>query len=124
MENIKPYEIETENRGDYLYAIVGGLKFMPDMAKDYWQEIIDECDEVGLDKILIEKNFPETFTTKSLAATGPEIIKMLGGKVVAFVDRYGHEDVNELGKVLSHGTEATFRIFDDAETAEKWLRAN
>ena len=77
VDDVKPYEIETENRGTYFYAIVGGLKVMPEWAKDYWREIIDECDEVGLEKILIEKNFPETFSTTALAVAGPEILKML-----------------------------------------------
>ena len=124
MEDEKPYAIETENRGDYLYAIVGGLKVMPEWMKDYWQEIIDECDELGLQKILIEKNFPHTFSTRTLATTGPEILTMLSGKTVAFVDRYGHEEINELGKSLSYSTDVTFRIFENAERAEKWLRAN
>jgi len=124
VDDVKPYEIETENRGTYFYAIVGGLKVMPEWAKDYWREIIDECDEVGLEKILIEKNFPETFSTAGLAVAGPEILKMLSGKTVAYVDRYGHEVISELGKSLSYGTDVKMRIFENAESAEKWLLAN
>ena|SRR5688572_25762489 len=124
MEDEKPYSIETENRGSYLYAIIGGLKVTPEMAKDYWTEIVDECRDIGLSKMLVEKNFVETMSTDSLAQLNPYFRELFQGFTIAFVDRYGHEDIAELGKKLARSSGVKMQVFDDVGEAEKWLLAN
>jgi hypothetical protein len=124
VEEGKPYSIETENRGSYLYAIIGGLKVTPEMAKDYWAEIVDECKDLGLNKILAEKNFIETISMDSLAELNPYFTDLFKGFIVAFVDRYHHDDISELGKTLARGSGVKMQIFADADEAEKWLLAN
>lgn len=120
----KAYSIETENRGSYLYAIVGGIKVTPEMAKDYWAEICEECDEIGLDKILVEKNFIETISMDSLVELSPYLTELFKGFKIAFVDRYHHDDISELGKTLARGSGVMMQIFSDVDEAEKWLMAN
>ena len=120
----KPYSIETENRGSYLYAIIGGLKVTPEMAKDYWTEIVDECRDLGLTKILAEKNFIETISMDTLAELNPYFTELFKGFSVAFVDRYGHDEISELGKKLARSSGVKMQVFDDVGEAEKWLLAN
>lgn len=124
MEADKPYSIEIENRGSYVYAIIGGLKVTPEMAKDYWAEIVDECKDLGLNKILAEKNFIETISMDSLAELNPYFTKLFQGFIVAFVDRYGHHDISGLGKKLARSSGVRMQVFDDVDEAERWLLAN
>jgi hypothetical protein len=120
----KSYSIETENRGSYLYAIIGGFKVTPEMSKDYWTEIVAECRELGLTKILAEKNFIETISMDSLAGLNPYFTELFKGFRVAFIDRYGHDDISELGKKLARSSGVKMQVFDDVGEAEKWLLAN
>jgi len=124
MDPEKPYSLEMENRGSYLYAIIGGLKVTPEMARDYWTEVVDECKDLGLEKILAEKNFVETISIDSLAELNPYFTELFKGFKVAFVDRYQHDDISELGKKLARASGVKMQIFGDAAEAEKWLLAN
>lgn len=119
----KPYSIEMEDRGEYLYAIVGGLKVEPEMAKEYWAEIIEMCDELGVSKLLVEKNFVETMSMDSLVKLSGHMNEILRGRKLAFVDRYGHDEISELGKTLARAQNVQIRIFHNAADAEKWLLA-
>jgi hypothetical protein len=120
----KEYELETENRGTYLYAIVGGLKVTPEIALGYWREIIDECDELGLSKILLEHNFVEMISMAEMVEIIGPVGELLKGRMFAFLDRYGHYDVPEAGKTILRGHEVKMQLFRDVDEAEKWLLAN
>jgi hypothetical protein len=120
----RSYSIELENRGSYVYALIGGIKVTPDSAKDYWTKVVDECKDLGLNKILAEKNFPETISLDSLAQLNPYFTKLFDGFIVAFVDRYGHNDLSGLGKKLARSSGVKMQVFDDVSEAEKWLLAN
>ena len=124
MDPEKPYSLETENRGSYLYAIIGGLKVTPEAAKDYWTEIVAECREIGLDKILAEKNFVATFSMDSLAELNPYFTDLFKGFKIAFVDRYHHDHISDLGKKLARASGVKMQVFADVGEAEKWLLAN
>jgi hypothetical protein len=118
------YSIETENRGSYLYVIVGGLKVTPQIALDYWNEIIAECESVGCSKILLEHNFVEMIEMgEMLKIIGP-VADMLNGRMLAFYDRYGHYDTPEAGKKILRSHDVKMQIFQDVKEAERWLLAN
>ncbi len=124
MDNEKDYSIETENRGTYLYAIVGGLKVTPEIALGFWGEIVDECDELGLTKILLEHNFVEMISMPEMLEVIGPVGDLLKGKMFAFYDRYGHYEIPEAGKVILRGFDVKMQIFHDLAEAEKWLLAN
>ena len=120
----KDYVLEMENRGDYIHAIVGGLRVTPQVALDYWQEIIEECEKTGCTKILLEHNFVEMIAmSEMLKVIGP-VSDMLDGRVMAFYDRYGNNDVPEAGKVILRTHDVKMQIFHDLAEAERWLQAN
>ena len=49
---------------------------------------------------------------------------VLPSSCIAFVDRWNHESINELGKRLARNQDVKMQTFDDVREAEKWLRAN
>ena len=124
MKTEKPYSIEMENRGSYLYAIVGGLKVTPEIALGYWTEIIEECDDIGVSKILLEHNFVEMVTMQEMLEVIGPVADLLKGRAFAFLDRYGHYDVPEAGKKILRNRDVKMQIFSDLVEAEKWLLAN
>ena len=120
----KDYELETENRGSYLYAAVGGLKVTPAIAMAYWREIIDECDELGLSKILLDHNFVTMISMAEMLEVIRPIADLLKGRSFAFVDRHGHYDIPEAAKTILRNLNVKMQLFGDMERAEKWLLAN
>ena len=124
IDNDKPYSLETENRGEYLYAIVGGLKVTPEIGLAYWREIVDECDQHGLSKILLEHNFAEMISMSGMLEVIGPLASMLKGRMFAFVDRYEHYDIPEAAKGILRNLNIKMQLFRDVGEAERWLLAN
>lgn len=124
MDAEKPYSIELEDRGEYLYAVVGGIKVTPEIALAYWQEIFDECDAKNCSKILLDHNFVEMISMQEMLVVIGPVGELLRGRRFAFYDRYGHYEIPEAGKAILRSHDVTMRIFHDIEKAEKWLLAN
>ena len=103
VEPAKSYDLETEDRGEYLYAIVGGLRVTPEIALGYWKDIIRECDKLGVNKILLEHNFVEMISMPEMLEVIGPVAGLLRGRCFAFIDRYGHYDVPEEGKKMLSG---------------------
>jgi hypothetical protein len=124
MNTEKPYQIEMENRGEYLYVLVSGEKLTAEISAAYWREIAGECFDLKKDKILIEKNFPETVSPVEMVHMGTYLGELLATKKIAFLDRFGNEDINELGKKIARNRDVKMQIFENIKDAEKWLLAN
>ena len=124
MDAEKGYAIEMENHGEYLYAIVGGLRVTTEIALGYWREIIDECEELGISKILLEHNFVEMISMQEMLEVIGPVADLLKGRSFAFLDRYGHYDIPEAGKKILRGHDVKMQLFRDLDEAEKWLLAN
>jgi len=120
----KPYSLETEDRGSYLYAIVGGIRVTPEIALGYWHDIIDECDKLGLPKILLEHNFVEMISMQEMLEVIGPVADLLKGRMFAFVDRYDHYEIPEAGKIILRSLNVKMQLFTDVGEAEKWLLAN
>ena len=124
VDSDKPYSLEMENRGEYLFAVVGGLKVTPEIGLAYWHEIVDECDRLGLTKILLEHNFAEMISMAGMVEVIGPISSMLKGRMFAFIDRYDHYDIPEAAKGIFRNLNVKMQLFKDVEEAEKWLLAN
>lgn len=124
MDAEKPYSIQMEDRGEYLYALVSGEKVTPEIGKSYWTEILQRCDELGVNKILIEKNFVETVSMQEVVQGSASMGEFLRGRKIAVIDRYDHDEISELGKKIARSRDIMVQIFRDAAKAEKWLLAN
>jgi hypothetical protein len=50
--------------------------------------------------------------------------QLLVNKKIAFLDRYGNEDINELGKKIARNRNVIMQTFKDIKDAEKWITSN
>ena len=124
MENEKPYTLEMESRGDYLWVLAAGKKLTAAISAAYWDEIADKCAELGIRKVMIEKDFREPVGPQDMIIMAEHLSKVLPGGHVAFLDRRNHDSINELGKKLARNRDVMMQIFKNTGEAEKWLRAN
>jgi hypothetical protein len=120
----KPYTIILEDRGEYLYALVGGDKLTPEIAGEYWREIAGACFELEKKKIMIEKDFVETVSPAEMLQMGIYLGELLATKKIAFIDRHGNDDINELGKKIARNRDVKMQTFHNVDEAERWLLAN
>lgn len=116
-----PYKIELEDRGNYLYALVGGDVLTPEISRMYWDDIAEMCDKLDHSKIMIEKDFSRGVSAPEMLEMGVYLGKILPGKKVAFLDRHKNKTVNDLGKVIARNQGVILKIFDNVAEAEKWL---
>lgn len=124
MEGDLGYKIQTEFRGDHIWALVGGEKLTAAIAARYWDEIASRCKEHDCRKVLIEKDFKVPADARDLIEMAEHLATVLPSSCIAFVDRWNHESINELGKRLARNQDVKMQTFDDVREAEKWLRAN
>lgn len=124
MSTEKPYYIEMEDRGEYLWVLVGGEQLTAQIARQYWNEIADKCFETGKMKIMIEKDFKNSVTPAEMIQMAEYLSQILPTRKIAFHDRHGHENINELGKKLARNRDVMMQTFKDLQEAEKWLHAN
>ena len=120
----KSYSIKFEDRGEYLYVLVGGRKLTAAISATYWREIAHHCFKLKKLKILIEKDFKQTVSPQEMLQMGNYLGYLLPTFKVAFVDRYRHREVNQLGKMVARHREVVMQLFDNNEEAEQWLMVN
>lgn len=109
---------------DYTLEIAGGEKLTAQISAAYWNEIAGKCFQVECKKILIEKDFVEGVGPAEMLMMADHLGSLLPGWRIAFVDRHGHDDINELGKKLARNRDVIMQIFENVSNAEKWLLAN
>jgi hypothetical protein len=124
MQDGKGYTLEIEQRDGYLFAVAGGEQLTAQISAAYWNEIAGHCFETGCDKILIEKAFARGVGPADMLLMADHLGKLLPGRHIAFVDRFHHDDINELGKKLARNRDVMMQVFASVAEAEKWLLAN
>ena len=118
------YKLKLEDREVYLYAFASGDRLTAQISAAYWNEIAGRCFEENIERILIEKDFPEAVGPEDMLLMADHLGNLLPGRRIAFVDRHRHDPINELGKKLARNRDVMMQIFDSVAKAEKWLRAN
>lgn len=118
------YTLKMEEREGYLYALASGQRLTAQISAAYWNEIAGRCFENNIERILIEKDFPEAVGPEEMLRMADHLGKLLPGRRIAFLDRHRHDPINELGKKLARNRDVMMQIFDSVEKAERWLRAN
>jgi len=118
------YTLKMEDRDGYLYALASGECLSAQISAAYWNEIAGRCFEDNIERILIEKDFPEAVGPEDMLLMADHLGNLLPGRRIAFVDRHRHDPINELGKKLARNRDVMMQIFESVAKAEKWLRAN
>lgn len=124
MNKAKPYSIKLEVKEEYLYVIVGGETLSAEIANQYWDEIAEERRKLKKTKILIEKDFTRSVSLAEMYAMGINLGNKFKGRTIAFLDRYGNEDVNDFGQLVAENQGVKLKVFTNVDDAEKWLIAN
>lgn len=124
MKSSNDYFLEMDDRGEYLYALAAGDQLTAQISAAYWNEIAGKCFELEKTKILIEKDFEKGVGPSEMLLMADHVSNLLPGCHIAFIDRRGADDVNELGKKLARNRNLMMQIFNSVEDAEKWLLAN
>ena len=124
MDRPNSYTIEMQDRGKFLWVLVGGEKLTAEISASYWNEIAEKCSGLKCDKVLIEKDFKRSVTPQEMIRMAEHLAKVLPACRVAFVDRWRHGSINELGKKLARNREVKLQLFENVRDAEKWLLAN
>src|SRR5688500_10922716 len=97
----KLYTLTCEHRPDYLYAYVEGQHDNYEISRQYWQEVIDECNRAGYSKVLVEEAIEEQSSMIDTFQLVSEFGEMgLRGIKMAFVDRFRSEE-RRVGKVCT-----------------------
>jgi hypothetical protein len=120
----KGYSLRMEHLDPYLYVTVTGARVTPQIALDYWREIIAECDRLDCSKILLEHDFKEMISMPEMLEIIGPVTDMLKGRIMAFYDSYGNYDIPEAGKKIMRARNVKMQIFHDLSRAERWLLAN
>lgn len=110
-------------RSRYLYAYVSGEHDSYEISRSYWQEVSDECARQKAARVLIEEDIREAVSMGEMYRLASEIPELgFFGIRIAFVDRYvEHQDLNQFGELVAVNRGLYGRLFNDIETAEKWL---
>jgi hypothetical protein len=124
VEDEKGYFLRSEDRGDHLWVLVGGDRLTADIAKAYWDEIAAKCSVSQCNKILIEKDFRLPVRPEEMVQMAEHVAAVLPNSCIAFIDRWHHDGINELGKRLARNQNIKMQTFKTADEAAKWLRAN
>ena len=101
-----------------------GERLSPQISAAYWNEIAETCFALGKNKILIEKEFKESVSAAEMLQMSSYLGQLLPTRRIAFVDRFGHGEINELGKKLARNRDVMMQIFSNARDAEHWMLAN
>jgi hypothetical protein len=123
VENSKPYNLEFEERTDYLYAYVSGDNHKLDIVRQYWSEIAEECRRTKCGKLLIVKNIKEIISKTEMYQIASEVQGMgFFGIKIAFVDQYVEQyAVNKFGELVANNRSIYIKVFNTVEEAENWL---
>lgn len=119
----KLYNLEFDERTDYLYAYASGDKDNVEICTQYWHEIADECRRTKYSKVLIVEDIKQSVTTSEMFQIASRIPGFgFSGIKIAFVDQYTeHQAVNEFGGLVATNRGLYAKLFNTIEEAEKWL---
>lgn len=123
MNTDKPYNLEFENRPEYLYAHVSGEHDSLNISRQFWREIADEATRLKPARLLIVEDIKESVSQMDTYQIASEIPNLgMNAIRIAFVDIYiEHQALNEFGEIVATNRGIYGKIFNDVDEAEKWL---
>jgi hypothetical protein len=118
----KPYFLEHEIRSEYLYVYVKCDVLNYDIAKAYWDEIIDIVATTQSTRMLVEKDIYAEMTSTDIHRIGSEITRSALRQVkIAVYDPLTSQRTRQFSETVWLNRDLNGRVFDDFSAAEKWL---
>ena len=121
----KSYQLSYELRPEYLYVLIKGDKIDYEIARQYWDEIIEIREQVNTRLLLVDKNVRAELSTVEEFRIATEISTIALKRVkLAICDRHVSPECLEFGEMVATNRGLNTKSFRDAAAAEKWQLAN
>src|SRR5688572_7191530 len=86
------YDLTFEERPGYLYANVKDTSMSEEMSAAFLGEIADKCAELGISRVIINRDVPVIINSSSLFFSMQVIVKILRGLKVAVLNPFPSND--------------------------------
>lgn len=118
------YNLEFEQRSDYLVARVSGPTDSVTIKLRYFAEVAAETRRRGLHKLLVIEALEATLPMSEVHSASIQVAKVVKGVIIAFFDEREQDyDNNRLGEAIAVNNGAVGRVFRTRDDAEKWIAA-
>ena len=117
------YNLEFDERPDYLRAYVTGEHDNFNISSQYWSEIAKKLAELGIKRVLVVEEIAEQSPMIDVFQLVSELAdRGFRGIKVAFVDKFSsHQDLNDFGVLVGTNRGLFGKAFDNEAEAEAWL---
>ena len=116
------FTLSFEERDEYLYAFVNGIRDSVDVSKGFWKQIHLKAKESGFHRILVEEDFPNQITIVEMFEVAEYIAELYHNMKIAHVDkRLTDFDLNRFGETVSTNRGLQGKVFNQVAEAEQWL---
>ena len=120
--NLKPYDLEFEEREGYLYAHLQAYVLDVPTAGLYHQELAERLAATGLGRLMIYREVPGAMTVGLAYFLADNLIRLLPSTKIAFVNPYNsHRENLEFAATVAKNRGGRHAIFSTVEEAEAWL---
>jgi hypothetical protein len=125
MSNIdsdKAYQLSYELRPEYLYVHIEAGTIDYEIARQYWDEIIEIRERADTRFLLVDKDVRAELSTIDEFKIAKEITTMALKRVkLAVCDRHVSPENLEFGEMVATNRGLNTKSFSDTDAAEKWL---
>jgi hypothetical protein len=120
------YDLQFEQRPQYLLARVSGPEDSLEVSVAYWQQVAAEAIGRKAQRLMVVENFPNNGETADVMALGRFLAELgLQNIRIAFVDEQSdHLDRNRVGELVAVNRGLRGKVFADFAEGEQWLLAD
>lgn len=119
-----PYRLTLEERPGYLYAFVEAGHEDYQIARQYWDEILEAAIAAGATRIMVEYSLGDVATITETFQWVSELAPKASGAKIACVDAMSeHAHIHKFSELVAVNRGVAAMAFSNSEEAEKWLLA-
>ncbi len=118
----KPYQLSYEQRPKYLYVQIKAGTIDYEIARQYWEEIIEIRERADTRFLLVDKDVRAELSSADEFKIAKEITTMALKRVkLALCDRHVSQENLEFAEMVATNRGLNTKSFSNAAAAEKWL---
>ena len=115
------YELKPEQRDGYLYFCVESDAITYEVAREYWDEIVEICRTSKLRRLLLHKRIHMDLSLSDLYQLASGVAAEIPGYKLAIFDEFTPTQITEFGELVSSNRGLNMKCFKDLDEAEAWL---